>query len=164
MSVSNPVSSDVHGFLYTTNLRTQALHSPGSCSNTDMINTGDRIYREETAALITAVLVGGLEQINASSPGQLRQQIRCIISLPSPPNHALDPWASRIGGPEINQQTVEVLPFLINCFIDGLPGGVKRVDVDTSNALGFDGLNYGGNPLDTRGSPQKAQTFEFRGP
>ena len=59
----------------------------------------------------------------------------------------------------MNQQTVEVLPFLTSRFIDRVSEHEERVDVDTSNVLRFDGLEYGGNPLDARGSPQKRQMF-----
>jgi len=72
----------------------------------------------------------------------------CQIS-PSPLIHIFDPWANRVGGPETNQDVVEVLPFVINHLLNRLLEAAGRVDVDMSNGLGFDRLENGGNPLDT---------------
>lgn len=58
---------------------------------------------------------------------------------------------------------VEVLPFLINCFL-GFPWeGDGLGDGDTSEVFGFDGLECRNNPLDGWPCPHKLQTFEFCG-
>ena len=67
-----------------------------------------------------------------------------------------------MGGTELDQQAVEVLPFRINPFTNSLLEEVRRVDVDALNTPGFDGLECHGDPPDTRLYPPKRDTFEFR--
>jgi len=68
-----------------------------------------------------------------------------------------------VGVAELDQQAVEVPPFLINDLLNRLWEGVKRVDADTLKDFGFDGLERGADPLYARPSLQKLQIFEFCG-
>ena len=65
-------------------------------------------------------------------------------------------------GPELDQQTVKLLPFLLSGPTNPW-GGVKRVDVNTLKPFGFDRLERRADPLDAQPPLQKLQIFEFCG-
>jgi len=57
-----------------------------------------------------------------------------------------EPRADRMRSPELDQQAVEVLPFLTNrCACEG---GSVRVDGDLLEAFGLDGLERHDDPLE----------------
>jgi len=65
--------------------------------------------------------------------------------------------------PELDQQAVEVLPFLINCILNRV-GGATWIEGDMLKGPGFNGLERCGDPLDSQPSPAKLQVLEFRSP
>jgi len=73
--------------------------------------------------------------------------------------HVHDPGTNGMGGPELDQQVVEVLPFLINGFRNCF---VVQVDANTSKAFGYDGSERRGDPSDTRLCQRKLHILEFR--
>ena len=61
----------------------------------------------------------------------------------------------------MDQQAVEVPPFLTNRFLDRFWEGVKRVDGDISNEFRFGSLERCCDPLDTGPYPQKYQALSL---
>jgi len=64
-------------------------------------------------------------------------------------------------GLKLDQQAIEVLPFLINRILNHESGG--WVDGDTLKGFGSDGLERRGDPFDVQRSPPELQIFEFCG-
>ena len=63
-------------------------------------------------------------------------------------------------GPELDQHPFEVLPFLVNSFLNRLRDAESRVDGDMLKAFGFHGLERRGDPLNTQVFSPKLQAFE----
>ena len=72
-------------------------------------------------------------------------------------------WTNRVGGPELEQQTFEVLPFPMNLFSDRLWEGVWRANADKLNPFGFDSFECRDDPLSARLCLHKLQMFKFCG-
>ena len=72
-----------------------------------------------------------------------------------------DLYTNRMQGPQLDQQAVEVLPFLMNCVLNR--EGSCWVEGDMLKGFGFDGLERRGDPLDVQRSPPKCQILKFRG-
>ena len=58
---------------------------------------------------------------------------------------------------------VEVLPFLIDCFLNHFWDGDRLVDGYALKVFGFDSSERHSDPLDARLCPHKPQVFKFCG-
>ena len=105
-----------------------------------------------------------LDQVDESSPGQLWQHTRRIIShIPSRPHLIRDLRTDRMGGPESDQQAVQVMPLVTDQSLEPVRlGAVVGLQGDLLKVLGFDGLERFGDPPHARLRAQKLQSFEFR--
>jgi len=71
-----------------------------------------------------------------------------------------DLYTTRMRGPELDQQAVEILPFLEKRVLNRVGGG--WVDGNMLKGFRFHGLERcGDHPRDVQRSPPKRQMFEF---
>ena len=72
-------------------------------------------------------------------------------------------WTNRVGGPELDQQAIEILPPQTNSFLNRICKVTTWVDGDLLKVFRLRSLERHRDPLDIRPSEPKRQVFELCG-